>query len=125
MTYWKTLTTAGKLIVAGVVLVLLVVAFLTVRSMLTAGPKAEARLGKTQAEAAAQSGSDAVNTVGKAGEREAAIAELDRTNEKGIRDAEGSDAAVNPAARDAGRNSLCKRAAYREHPKCVQRADPR
>lgn len=118
MTYWKTLTTAGKLIATGVVILLLVVAFLTVKSMFTAGPKAEARLGKNQAEAAAQSGSDAVNTVGKAGDREAAIAELDRTNEREIRSADGAQDGVKAPVRDAGLAALCRREAYQRDARC-------
>ncbi|MBC7602081.1 MAG: hypothetical protein H7255_05395 [Ramlibacter sp.] len=90
----------------------------------TAAPKAEARLGKNQAEAAAQSGSDAVNTVGAAGEREAGSADLTRSNDVEIRNAEGASTVVAPAADAAGRASLCRRASYSKHPECVQRAHP-
>ncbi len=124
MTYWRTLTATGKLIGAGVVLLLLGLALWWAYSALTGRSKAEARLGKNQAEAAAQSGADAVNVVGKAGEREADSDALTRDNEKDIRNAEGSDAVVNPASRDAGLASLCRRSAYRNDPRCVQRANP-
>lgn len=93
-------------------------------SALTRNSKAEARLSKNQAEAAAQSGSDAANTVGAAGDREAASDALTRDNEKDIRNAEGSDAPVAAPARDAGLDGLCRRAAYRNDPKCLQRAHP-
>lgn len=83
-----------------------------------ADAEAEARLGKNQAEAASQSGSDAVNTVGKAGEREAESDALTRDNERSIRDAEGSDAKVATPARDAGLAALCRRAAYHDDPRC-------
>lgn len=91
---------------------------------LTANPKAEARLSRNQAGAAAQSGSDAVNTVGAAGTREAAGEALTRENERTIRDAEGADALVAAPARDAGLHSLCSRRAYRGDARCVQFADP-
>lgn len=93
-------------------------------SALTRDAKTEARLGRNQAEAAAQSGSDAVNTVGKAGEREAASNDLTRTNSEEIHNAEGADARVAPAADAAGRASLCRRSAYRNDPKCLQHANP-
>ena len=91
----------------------------------TANPKAEARLSRNQAQAAQESGSDAVNTVGRAGEREAASDALTRSNEKEIRNAEGADAVVAAPVRDAGLASLCKRRAYSRDPRCVQHANPR
>jgi hypothetical protein len=113
-------------VLLGVVAALLVVwALWWVYSTITAKPKAEAKLRGNQVEAAQESGKDAVNTVGAAGEREAASADLDRTNEGDIRNAEGADAAVAAPVRDSGFASLCRRASYREHPKCVQRANPR
>lgn len=96
-----------------------------VYSALTANPKAEARLSRNQAQAASESGSDAVNTVGAAGDREAASDALTRSNERTIRNAEGADAAVAAPARDAGLRSLCQRRAYRGKPECLQYADPR
>ncbi len=124
MIYWKTLTATGKLIASGVVLMLVLLALWWGYSALTRNSKAEARLAKNQAEAAAQSGADAVNTVGKAGEREATSADLTRTNDAEIRNAQGADAAVDPAVRDAGFASVCRRAANRNDPKCLQRAHP-
>lgn len=93
-------------------------------SALTRDSKAEARLSRNQAEAASESGSEAVNTVGEAGVREAQSDALTRDNEKDIRNAEGADAPVAAPARDAGLASLCRRAAYRNDPKCLQRANP-
>ena len=93
--------------------------------LLTANPKAEANLARNQTEAAAESGSEAVNTVGKAADREAASDALTRDNERTIRDAEGSDATVAAPARDAGLASLCKRRAYSRDPRCVQHVNPR
>lgn len=98
-------------------------------SAITANPKAEARLGRNQAEAAAESGADAVNTVGAAGEREAAGDELTRTNDAEIRNAEGADAQVAQPVAEAGLQALCRRAAHRDSPRCVrlrnERADTR
>lgn len=96
----------------------------------TANPKAEARLGRNQAEAASESGADAVNTVGRAADREAAADALTRSNEEDIRNAEGADAEVAAPVRDAGLDALCKRAAYRNSLRCLERvrdggADPR
>lgn len=89
-------------------------------SALTRDARTEARLGRNQATAASQAGSEAVNTIGKAGEREAESADLTRSNEKAIRDAKGSDAQVAAPARDAGLQALCRRAAYRADPRCVR-----
>lgn len=94
-------------------------------SALTAKPEAEARLGKNQATAASQSGADAVNTVGEAGDREAAADALTRSNEAEIRNAQGADAPVAGAARDAGLRALCRRDSHKRDPKCLQFADPR
>lgn len=88
----------------------------------TANPKAEAKLGRNQAGAAAESGSEAVNTVGRAGDREAGDDALTRDNEREIRDAEGSDAPVATPARDAGLAALCRRRAYADDPRCVRDA---
>lgn len=112
-------------IIAGALLALVaVVSIWLIYNAITAKPKAEARLGRNTTEAAQQSGKDAVNTVGTAGEREAATNDLSRTNEKDIRDAEGSTAPVATPVRDAGLRSLCKRRAYSGRPECVQFADP-
>ncbi len=89
-------------------------------SYVTAAPKAEAKLGRNQAEAALQGGQDAVNTVGAAADREAASDALTRSNEVEIRNAQGADAVVAAPARDAGLRALCRRAAYHSDPKCVQ-----
>lgn len=103
----------------GAIIVLL--ALWWVWSAIRANPEAEARLSRNQAEAALESGTDAVNTVGAAAARETAAADLTRENERMIRDAEGSDAPITAAARDAGLDALCKRAAYRDSLRCLER----
>lgn len=72
-------------------------------SAITANPKAEARLGRNQAEAALESGTDAVNTVGQAGDRESNL-------DKGTEDAGRKiDAAPDAAGADAaGSERLCQ-----------------
>lgn len=87
-------------------------------STITAKPKAEARLGRNTTEAAQQSGQDAVNTIGAAGEREAASDALTRSNDRDIRNAEGSSTIVAAPADKAGRAAVCRRLANRNDPAC-------
>lgn len=87
---------------------------------LTRDAHTEARLGKNQAEAAQQSGSDAVNTVGAAAERKSAGEDLTRSNDAAIRAAPGATDAVSAEARAAGFEALCKRQAYKDHPRCAR-----
>ena len=87
---------------------------------------ARARLGEATAKAASRNGQDAVATVGAAARREQQSDALTQTNEKEIRDAQGANAPIDPAVRDAGLASLCRRAAYRDHQRCRLRdAAPR
>jgi hypothetical protein len=81
---------------------------------------AQGRVEASQAQAASNSAADAIGTMAASGEAERASEDLTRTNEQQIRAAEGSNAAVNPAARDAGIAALCRRAAYRDDPRCRQ-----
>lgn len=77
-----------------------------------------ARLGEESARSASASGRDAVATVGAATRREAESADLTRTNEQEIRNAQGADVPVDPAVRDAGLGGLCRRSAYRDDERC-------
>jgi FtsZ-interacting cell division protein ZipA len=79
---------------------------------------AQARVERSQAEAASKSAEDAIGTVRRSGESEKASEELTRSNEKEIRNAEGANDPVNSAVRDAGLTALCKRQAYRNNPRC-------
>lgn len=88
-------------------------------SAVTANPKAEARLARNQSQAALESGSDAVNTVGKAGDREAAGDAVTRENDVAIRNAPGAADPVSAEARAAGIAALCRRAAYKDDPRCL------
>lgn len=87
--------------------------------------KAEAKLGREQTGAAIASGADAVDTVAGVNAGEADSDTLTRSNERDIRNAPGAAAPVDPAAAAAGKRSLCKRAAYRERPECVQQPPAR
>lgn len=87
---------------------------------------AQTRLERAQSEAQANSAADAVNTISRSGEAQAASEAMTRENEKEIRNAKGANAPVDPAVRDAGLRSLCRRAAYRDDPKCrVFKPNPR
>lgn len=79
---------------------------------------AQSRVERAQGTAASNSAADAVNTVAASGEAARASEDMTRKNEKDIRNAKGSDAAVDPAARDAGLRALCLRSAYRADPRC-------
>ena len=104
---------------------LLVFALWWLYSTITAKPKAEARLGRNQTEAALDSGRDAVGAVSKQQAGETAIDKITKENERAIRNAPGADAPVDPALRDAALRSLCQRRTYSRDPKCVQFAPTR
>ena len=82
---------------------------------------ARARLGQEQVHAATKNGADAIATVGAAAAREQQSDQLTRDNDKEIRDAQGADAPIDPAVRDAGLGGLCRRAAYRDSERCRMR----
>lgn len=82
--------------------------------------KTEAKLATGQAGAAIKSGGDAVQTIGNQMTAETASDAITKENTDAIRSAPGANAPVTPTARDAGLRALCRRAAYRGDPKCVQ-----
>lgn len=86
---------------------------------------AEGKLNRNQTGAAIESGADAVNVIGNRAQADAAVDAATKENNNEIRQAEGAAAPVAPAVRDAGLASLCRRAAYRLDPKCVQQARSR
>jgi hypothetical protein len=79
---------------------------------------AQSRVERGQTGALSKSAADAVGTVAASGEASAASEALTRSNQQEIRNAPGANAPVNPAARDAGLRSLCRRAAYRDSERC-------
>lgn len=111
-------------IIGAVVLVLLIVGFFTVRScQQSAQHAAESRLQQGQMGALSNSAQDALATQGNVAANATASEDLSRTNAEEIRNAKGADARVDPAANAAGLRALCRRAAYRDSPKCRVR-DP-
>lgn len=111
-------STVGK-IIAALVLVVIVLGGLQFCSWQRARQQAaESRLQRNQTEALSNSAQDAIATQGRSQAEERASEELSRSNEKEIRDAEGANDRVNPAVRDAGLRSLCRRAAYRDSERC-------
>lgn len=104
MIHWfKGFTRLGKIIIACAVAVALVAAFFGVRSIMRGDAPVRARLATEQADAALESGRDAVETVGANNEAE------NETDEK----VEGIEHEVDQAidgdgADRAGRNGLCQ-----------------
>ncbi len=78
----------------------------------------QARMERSQADAAANSAADAIGSVARSGEAAAESENLTRSNDQEIRNAQGANDAVNPAVNAAGLRSLCRRAAYRDHERC-------
>lgn len=109
----------GKAVLYALGAVAVILAAWWLYGAITANPKAKARLARNQAESALKSGADAVSTVGAAGDREAASNDLTRANEADIRNAPGAADPVSAEARAAGITALCKRAAYKDDPRCV------
>jgi hypothetical protein len=79
---------------------------------------AQVRLQGEQIDALGNSAKDAIATQGAASARERASEDLTKTNDEEIRNADGASDKVNPAVRDAGRRSLCRRPSYRDKPEC-------
>ena len=77
-----------------------------------------AKLGESQAEASVESGRDALDTYDNATDREAAIDATTQENDRDIRNAEGAGTDVGEPVRNAGMAALCRRAAYRNDPRC-------
>jgi type II secretory pathway component PulM len=124
--FLRSLTPRGVAVLLGAVLVAIIAGLLLWNAWSArATAKAEARLSKNQTEAALESGADAVGTVGAVGATEVQIDVITRENERAIREAPGADAPVDPALRTAGLQALCRRAAYRGRPECLQFAPAR
>lgn len=107
-----------RMILAGAACLAVILAIWWLWGAITANPKAEARLARNQAEAASLTATDAVNTVGAAGEREAEAAQITRENAANIRAAEGAEARLAEPVRNAGLTALCRRKVYENTPKC-------
>lgn len=114
-------------IIAALVLLCLVAVVFQVRSCTEARRiAAQSKVDRGQAGAARESAKDAIGTITDVQSNQSASEDLTRSNEKDIRNAEGSADPVNAAARDAGLRALCSRAAYRDNERCrVFRSTPR
>lgn len=86
--------------------------------------QAQSKVDQAQGDALRNSAGDAINTQSGVNEREREGEALTRTNEKEIRDAEGAGDRVNPAVHGAGLRALCRRAAYRDDPRCRVQPTP-
>jgi FtsZ-interacting cell division protein ZipA len=112
---------AGRLIamVVGGLFLLALIGFGLSQCQKRRSEAAQARVGRSQADAASKSAEDAIGTVTKAGERETASETLTRDNERDILAAEGAGDRVNMDVHSAGLKALCKRAAYKDAPRCA------
>jgi hypothetical protein len=81
--------------------------------------KTEAKLSENQAEAAFESGTDAVETVGRVTEYERHVDYITRENSRAILESPGADAPVDPSLARTARERLCGRPAYSKHPDCL------
>jgi hypothetical protein len=79
---------------------------------------AQERVEDSQAGAATNSAADAIGTVQRSSEASAASEEMTRQNDRDIRAADGAAVKIGPGVDAAGRAALCRRAAYRNDPKC-------
>lgn len=112
-------------VVAGVLLFLLV-SFGLYQCDKRRSERAQSRVDAAQSEAATNSAADAIGTVSKAGEREAASESLTRDNERDIRAAPGAGDMVNSGVNAAGLQALCRRQAYKDSERCkIFRKDAR
>ena len=109
-----------------IAVILIVGGLLFLRSCETArSAKTQAKVSEGQAGASLASGADAVDTTGNVQGNEIAADAITRENDDAIRQADGASAPVAAPVRDAGLASLCRRAAYRGNPKCVQQPPAR
>ncbi|WP_298164607.1 hypothetical protein [Novosphingobium sp.] len=108
----------GTLIAAAVALVFALLFLAKCQEARTAG--AQARLSRDTGQAAVESGRDAVGTVSAAGARADAGDAIGRMNDESIQGAAGADQPVPPAVAAAVRSGLCRRAAYRDDPRCLR-----
>jgi len=102
MSLIKGLPIAAKVVGGAVALILALLAITFLWDLFTGTAKIEAKLGTEQADAAIESGQDAVNTVGENQSEERQIDESVEETQEAVDDA--ADAA---GADAAGRNGLC------------------
>lgn len=81
---------------------------------------AEAEVSAKLSDARTKSAADAISIQDGASDAAAASEQLSRESADAIRNAPGADQRLDPGLNRAGRERLCRRAAYRDHPDCVQ-----
>lgn len=104
--------------IVGALLIIAVLIFGLTECQKRRSQAAQARVERSQTEALSNSAADAIGAVAASGANQVASEGLTRSNEREIRNASGANDAVNPAVRDAGLRSLCRRAAYRDSERC-------
>lgn len=104
--------------VAGGLFLLAVVSFGLYQCDKRRSERAQSRVDAAQSEAATNSAADAIGTVARSGEAEAASESLTRDNERDIRAAEGAGDRVNMDVHSTGLAALCRRDAYRNTERC-------
>ncbi|GEM_PF-2686566 len=123
--FLRSLTPLAIRVIIGLVLALLLAGFLLLQSCQTSTTaKTEAKLATGQTGAAIASGADAANTVGDVAARAATTDRTTLENADEIRSAPGANAPVADGVHAAGLRALCKRAAYRGRPECLQQPAP-
>lgn len=116
-----------RLMLALIAAALLAGGAMLVLRAITGGKAAQvtARLNANQAEAIAASGNDAVNTAARVAASSETGDAIHQENADAIQNAPGAAAPVDPRLRDAGLAGLCRHAAYRREPRCLQFAPAR
>ncbi len=110
----------GWLLIAAILaLTAITIGFAYVRGRFAA-EETRGEIDASRADAGIASGRDAADTVGAAGTRERAIDQQTRENDDAIRNAPGADVPVDDGVHGTGIDSLCRRAAYRADPRCLQ-----
>jgi ABC-type protease/lipase transport system fused ATPase/permease subunit len=109
-------------IAVAVLALILIVGFTVLSCDKRRSEAAQARVEHSQAQAAATSAADAINAVEASGEASRASEELTRNNSEEIHAAPGANDRVNAGVDAAGRAALCRRAAYRDDPKCREKS---
>lgn len=84
----------------------------------------KARIEATKSDNAIKSGADAANTVGTRAQIDVSIDAITRQNTDAIRNLHGASAPIDSTLNRAGIAGLCRYAAYRNDPRCVQPANP-
>lgn len=122
LTWFKSLAIEIKTLIVGAILLFIVGALAWHVWTRAHAAATVARLEHAQGTATIESAKDAIATQGTATANEQASEQLTESNDKEIRNAKGADAAVDPAVRDAGLASLCRRPAYKSSQRCLHLA---